>query len=157
MEGNVDPAISQPQTLPEHIANLTSNTATSHSCVLSAPTRSLPVSFQLHFMQPTDKLLSPVQKAASKSQRAKAAAGSQGADGNAMLKIVGGELISKSIRINAMWESISSGAVGFCIKDWRQIGKKGEESEDKLAKPVSWLPSPFNPFSVFLGSDEVWI
>lgn len=68
-------------------------------------------------MQPTDKLLSPVQKAASKSQRAKAAAGSQGADGNAMLKIVGGELISKSIRINAMWESISSGAVGFCIKD----------------------------------------
>ena len=90
MEGDADPTNSQSQILPEHIANLTSNTATSYNlcpelsnkvtaCVLPAP------SYAAHWQAALS-----CAKAASKSQRAKAAAGSQGADGNAMLKIVGG-------------------------------------------------------------------
>lgn len=90
MEEDADPTSLQPQILPEHIANLTSNTATSHSlcpelskkvtaCVLPAPP------YAAHWQAALS-----CAKAASESQRAKAAVGSLGADGNAMLKIVGG-------------------------------------------------------------------
>lgn len=42
-----------------------------------------------------------------------------------------------------MWESISSGAIGFSIKDGRQIGE-GEKrtSSFNQAKQQSWLPIP---------------
>lgn len=56
-----------------------------------------------------------------------------------------------------MWESISSGAVSFSIKDWRQIGKEGEESEDKLVKTFLGSAALFSLSLFFLGSDEVWI
>lgn len=43
-------------------------------------------------------------------------------------QIVGGE-VTKSIRINAVWESISSGALSFCIRDGSRM-EGGEEDAD---------------------------
>lgn len=87
MEGDADPINLRPQILPEHAANLTSNTATSRSLCpeLSNKVTSSFQPYAAHW-----KAALSCAKAASKSQRAKAAVGSQGADVNAMLKIVGG-------------------------------------------------------------------
>lgn len=90
MEGDADPTNSQPQILPEHMSNLTPNTATSHSL---CPELSNKVTARVLPAPPCAahwKAALSCAKAAGKSQRAKAAAGSQGADGNARLKTVGG-------------------------------------------------------------------
>lgn len=55
-----------------------------------------------------------------------------------------------------MWESISSGAVVSPLKIEGRL-ERGGGKQRQASKDFSWLHSPSPPFSVFLGSDEVWI